>query len=204
MRNKEFEFTLILSGVSEITDAMENAVFVAGCNDALLGSRDGVVFLKFGRKASSFDEAVTSAIRAVRLAGYKIARVEPDDYVSMAEIARRSGWTREYIRKLASGQRGSGGFPAPIANATRRSPIYRWMDVEEWLTKARENVNRPLVSKQGAANKDGGFYSGKFVALINATLNIESLGTIEEVNAIRKKLEPQPSTKMNRRYTKAK
>jgi hypothetical protein len=55
-------FTLILPGMSEVTTELEHALFEAGCDDALLGSRDGVVFLDFSREADSFEEAVLFAI----------------------------------------------------------------------------------------------------------------------------------------------
>jgi hypothetical protein len=94
--NATHEFTLILSGVSESTEEMANALFEAGCDDALFGSRDGVVFLDFGRDAPSFRDAVLSALRDVRAAGYAVARVEPDDPVTAAEIARRLRRTRNH------------------------------------------------------------------------------------------------------------
>jgi len=60
-----YQFTLVLTGISEVTSEVEDAVFEAGCNDALLLSRDGVVYLDFDRQASSFPEAVRSAIANV-------------------------------------------------------------------------------------------------------------------------------------------
>jgi hypothetical protein len=127
------EFTLILSGVSEISDDLENAVFEAGCDDALLASRGGVVFLEFGRAAPTFREAVLSAVRDVRRAGYAVARVEPDDLVTLAEIARRVGRTRESVRQQALGLRGPGGFPPPVASVKGTSPLWRWAEVAPWF-----------------------------------------------------------------------
>jgi hypothetical protein len=126
-------FTLILSGVSEVTAELEDALFEAGCDDALLGSRDGVVFLDFSREASSFQEGVLSAIADVQSIGASIQRIEPDELVSMSEIARRTGRTRESIRLLATGLRGPGFFPPPVANLRQRSPIWRWTDAASWF-----------------------------------------------------------------------
>ena len=75
-----YEFTLILSGVPELTDAVCDALFEAGCDDALVGQREGITFLDFGREAESAQAAISSAIAAVEGAGIgaRVVRVEPD------------------------------------------------------------------------------------------------------------------------------
>jgi hypothetical protein len=70
------KFVVTLSGVSEITDALEDAVLGAGCDDALLWSRGGVLGLSFDREAGSLGDAVGSAIRDVERAGFAVARVD--------------------------------------------------------------------------------------------------------------------------------
>jgi len=134
-RNHRYAFSLILAGVDGVGAELENALYEAGCDDALLGSRGGVVFLDFDREAPSFFAAVVSAVADVGGAGLglRVDRVEPDDLVTAAEIARRTERTRESIRLLMEGDRGPGGFPAPVANLTRRSPIWRWTDVAAWF-----------------------------------------------------------------------
>src|SRR5437899_11339911 len=77
-RKETHSFTLILSRVSRLTNKLENTLFEAGCSDALLGTRDGMVYLDFDREAPSFTEALSTAIRDVKKAGYQVARVEPD------------------------------------------------------------------------------------------------------------------------------
>jgi hypothetical protein len=71
-----YEFTLTLAGVDELTVELEDALFEAGCNDTLLHSTGRVVFLDFGREAESLGDAISSAVKAVEKAGYKVARVE--------------------------------------------------------------------------------------------------------------------------------
>jgi hypothetical protein len=44
-------------------------LYEAGCDDALIGMRDGVAFADFIREANSFTEAIQSAIRDVERAG---------------------------------------------------------------------------------------------------------------------------------------
>jgi len=135
--NTAFEFSLILGGVDEVSAEIENALHSAGCDDALLGCRDGVLFLDFDRVSTSLIDAVLSAVESVRDAdvGLWVERVEPDDLVTASEIARRVERSRESIRLLVHGERGPGGFPAPVANLTKTSPIWRWSDVSAWFSE---------------------------------------------------------------------
>ena len=49
-----------------------------------------VPYVDFDRDSDSFEEAVLTAIRDVERAGLQVLRVEPDDFVSASEIARRT------------------------------------------------------------------------------------------------------------------
>ncbi len=60
-----YSFTLILSGVEDITPELENGIYGGGCDDALLGMTEGAIFLDFDREAGSLMEAITSAIKQV-------------------------------------------------------------------------------------------------------------------------------------------
>ena len=62
LNTKTYTFTLALEGVDHHTPNLDDVVFQAGCDDALLYSRNGGVFLDFEREGSSFEEAVNSAI----------------------------------------------------------------------------------------------------------------------------------------------
>ncbi len=90
--NGTYTFSLILSGISNLTDEVCDALFEAGCDDALLGVHNGVVSLDFDREATSLQEAVLSAITDVENAGVgvQIDRVEPDELMEMADIAGRT------------------------------------------------------------------------------------------------------------------
>ncbi|MCI0457276.1 MAG: hypothetical protein L0Z62_09885 [Gemmataceae bacterium] len=160
-QSQTYDFTLVLSGVPELTDELTDALFEAGCDDATVGQREGVVFLDFSREARSAREAILSAVAAVEGAGVgaRVAHVEPDDLVTMAEIARRAGRSRENVHQLVTGERGPGGFPPPVANLTKRSPVWRWTEVARWLAE-----------KEGAAGaaEDG----GAAVAAVNAALEL--------------------------------
>jgi hypothetical protein len=60
-----FEFTVVLSGASQVTDELATALHEAGCNDATLWSRDGKVGLDFSREAATLQEAIASAKSAI-------------------------------------------------------------------------------------------------------------------------------------------
>jgi len=68
-------FTILLAAVSEITDAMEDAVWRAGCDDALLCRRAGQVSLRFDRAAETLGEALGTAVNDVGRAGFAVVRV---------------------------------------------------------------------------------------------------------------------------------
>jgi hypothetical protein len=166
-------FTLILAGVRELTDEITNALYEAGCDDALIGSRDGVAFLDFDREAPSFREAVLSAIAAVEKAGVEalVVRVEPDDLVTMSDIARRAQRTRESVRQLVSGLRGPGDFPPPVANLKERSPIWRWTDVSRWFQESLAVEITP-VARKDAEPAPPAPDTGVVIAAINAALDL--------------------------------
>jgi hypothetical protein len=72
-------FTLILSGFDQLTDEIENRLFEAGCDDALLGIHTGTPYLSFDREAESLEDAIKSAIKSVQSSGLpiEIVRVNP-------------------------------------------------------------------------------------------------------------------------------
>ena len=72
----EFEFTLILDGVSRGTPELIAALDEAGCADALLSDSGGVVSAAFVRAAPTKTAAILSAIQDARRAGVKVLSVE--------------------------------------------------------------------------------------------------------------------------------
>ncbi len=150
-------FTLFFSGADVLGDAQLDALYETGCDDALFGARDGAQYGAFDREAAIFGEALASAIRDVTSAvpGLRITRIEPDELVTMAAIAKRSGLSREYIRLLSNQQRGPGGFPAPITYADERTRLWHWPDVARWLTelgKAKVDLDAPAADLIAAMN----------------------------------------------------
>ncbi len=85
---KKHQFTLILSGVAEITPELADAMYAATGGDIELNLRNDVAFLEFDRNATSLDDAVHSAITQVEGAGVgvRVVRVESAAANTIAKI----------------------------------------------------------------------------------------------------------------------
>ena len=106
---KNFEFTIVAScpdGVKELSEKL----FEAGCDDATIALQKGVAILDFDREAKNFSHALLSALDNVTAAGAGVLHVEPDDLVSLSDIASRAGITRAAVSNYANGTRGK-AFP---------------------------------------------------------------------------------------------
>lgn len=137
MNPPEFDFALILSGPTDLTSEVEDGLFEAGCDDATLSLQYGVLYLEFSRSADSLKEAILSAIQDVRKAGIgaDVVRVDECHLVTMAEIGRRIGRSRQLVHQYITGQRGPGGFPAPACNLAHGRPLWQWCAVSYWLVQ---------------------------------------------------------------------
>lgn len=72
-----------------------------------------------------------SAIRGGRKAGVEPLGVT-EDYVSLKEIAERTGRTVAAVDHWVTGRRGPGEFPKPPVPRQRVS-LYSWAEVSMWL-----------------------------------------------------------------------
>ena len=69
-------FTLIVAGVDLQHESVVDSLFGAGCDDALVGSTDGIQFIDFDREAASLDDAVLAAVADVeRVPGVQVVRM---------------------------------------------------------------------------------------------------------------------------------
>jgi hypothetical protein len=126
----EHNFTLVIDGDVE---AHLDELFDAGCDDTTFGTVDGVQYADFDREAETLSSAIASAITAVEsVGGLRVLRIEPDDLVTRAEIAKRLHRTRESIRLLAAGRRRTGSFPAPASRIRQKTRLWRWSEVAAW------------------------------------------------------------------------
>lgn len=156
---REFDFTLIVEGELENEVVIEKLA-AGGADDATFGVADGVAYADFAREAAAFPIAVFTAIRDLEdVPGIQVIRVEPDDLVTLSEIAERLDRSREGVRLLAVGHRGKGTFPPPVSHLRARSKLWRWSDIARWA-----GVLTP--EEEGDAH---------FVAVLNAALEMRRL-----------------------------
>lgn len=154
-----WDFSIIVEGRDVASQEVFDALCEVGCDDALVGQTNGVQYLDFDREAVSLEEAVASAVSDIEsVPGLNAVRFVDSDLVSMTEIAERSGRTRESVRLLITGARGRGGFPAPVNDPRRPNRLWRWSEVERWLSDqstqplSQEEHQRSLVRGAVAAS----------------------------------------------------
>jgi hypothetical protein len=145
---KIFEFTLVLKNADENTPDLEDSLYEAGCDDALINFRNGAVYLDFDREAISLEEAVISAIKSVKSASVdaEVARVAPENLVTESEIAKRLNKNRQTISLWTKGARRK-LFPHPVMRLAEKSPLWNWSEVVSWLYKNKIIDNRELVDR---------------------------------------------------------
>jgi hypothetical protein len=143
------EFAVVLDGITEPDGRIEDALYEAGCDDAILAFRNRVAYLEFDRMDETFESALLSAIRDVERADHlaSVSHVEPDDLVHASEIARRLGCTREYVRLLVDGRRGEGGFPTPLSGVTGTTRLWSWTAVLSWMDGRGRLADATLLSE---------------------------------------------------------
>jgi hypothetical protein len=134
---REYEFTLILSGIPDLTSDVTSALFEAGCDDATPSMCQGRAYLDFTRTAPSFEDAILSAIDNVRRAGIgaEVLRIDSCDLVTQSEIAQRIDRSRQQVHQYVTGERGPGGFPPPACRMSEEqdSRLWDWREVASWL-----------------------------------------------------------------------
>ena len=76
-----YDFTLVLSKPTELTDQLVEDLYDVGCDDGSPSSRAGVVMVTLHREAQSLEQAIRSGIADVQKAGCQVGRVEivPED-----------------------------------------------------------------------------------------------------------------------------
>ena len=131
----EYDFTLVLMGISDLSQEVVDALYEAGCDDGTLSMRSGRPYITFSRSAPSIKDAILSAIGNVRNAeiGADVLRVDYCNLVTQADIARKIGRSRQLVHQYMIGQRGPGGFPPPACGITDKIPLWYWCEVAYWL-----------------------------------------------------------------------
>ena len=135
-----FTFRLIVERPDLQDDRTLDALYEAGFDDATFGVENGVQYIEFARAAGSYGTALFSAMAQLRdvVPDVVIIDVDRSEYVTMSEIARRMGRSRESIRQLVQGLRGSGDFPSPARRVGSRSEMWLWPEVLSWFAERGE------------------------------------------------------------------
>lgn len=155
------EFTLIVEGPDLQDESIVEALLEAGFDDAVVGRIGPIQYLDFDREADSFGDAVLTATKSLQASlDVKVVHLEPDDLVTMSEIAERVGRTRESVRLLISGERGPGRFPVPATHFRSRQRMWRWQEVALWFAT---KLGEPQVT-HGDPGK------AQFISAFNARL----------------------------------
>lgn len=125
-----------------------DALFEAGCSDALLAYYNNSVFLEFNRQAPSYEQAVMSAIRDIESAkiGAIIVSRDAGEYVVITDIAELSSLSKQVISNYNKGIRGRGEFPCPVQRIQSKTPLWKWSQVAEWLLEEGKGVDAELVN----------------------------------------------------------
>jgi hypothetical protein len=116
MNNFTFTLNFTLPDPEANPDRYLDALYDAGCDDAAVGvGQYGMIGMDFTRAAASAEDAIRSAVENVRAAipGAALVQAGPD-LVGLTEMAVIFGFSRQNMRKYATGQSGAPGpFPAP-------------------------------------------------------------------------------------------
>lgn len=129
-----YDFTLRLDRYGYLTDDEITALDEATGGDSTIEDGPDGVFVAIGREAASLAAAIASAVADVeKVPGMRVIGVEQDDGVTLADIARRVGRTRESVRLYATGKRGPGNFPAPDWVASSGERFWSWIEVAGWF-----------------------------------------------------------------------
>jgi len=123
-----YDFTIRLS--MPVSDEQADALFEAGFHDVTDGTDAGRGFICVTVEAQTISEALTHVLTVLDDIGLDPIAVDDSDTVTTAQIAQRTGRSRESIRLLALGERGPGGFPLPLYDDPA---LYSWFEVARWF-----------------------------------------------------------------------
>lgn len=143
---------------------LEDSLFEAGCDDALINFRNNTVFIDFEREGKSLEHVVIEAIKQVESASVKpiVVSVAPEDLVTMSEAAKRLNKTRQTLHNWINEVRRKSEqapFPHPFMKLADKSPLWRWKEIVEWLY-----LHKLIAEKQIVEN-------ALFIENVNAALD---------------------------------
>jgi transcriptional regulator with XRE-family HTH domain len=132
---KTYHFTIVVRDAQIGMTDLEDRLFEAGCDDALLCSYNQTVYLEFDREAINAEQAIKTALADIKAAGFRQPVVQEAGVSTLSEMADRAGITRAAFSLYARNKRGDGHFPSPVYGVASGSALYSWPEVSEWLYK---------------------------------------------------------------------
>jgi hypothetical protein len=81
---RTYWFDVIATGLDHDAPDFEKKFYDAGCDDALVIYRSGLICVSFARDAATMEEAIVSATDAVKSTGATIVRIDRDADPDMA------------------------------------------------------------------------------------------------------------------------
>lgn len=148
---KEFEFDLVFAlprkGLDQ--DAILDALFEAGCGDAVVGlGAPGLIGLAFTRSGANAEDVIAGAVEAALSAlpeGTRLREVKPD-LVSQGDVAARLQVSRQALQKRE--------LPPPsIGGLYRASEMFAVLDAQPGKVKDALETARPWFASAAAAQR---------------------------------------------------
>ena len=142
----EYEFTLKfrLPDANAAPEQFIDALVDAGCDDATVGiGQRGRIALDFSRDATNAQEAIVSAVQAVKSAipGAELVEASPD-FVGLTDVADLVGCTRQNMRKLMINNLAT--FPIAVHEGSQA--IWHLRPVLGWFSETQKRtIDRSLI-----------------------------------------------------------
>ena len=148
------QFTLIVEGADLQSEAVIDALFEAGCDDATVGRIDRTQYVAFDREAASLGEAILSAVRDVeKVKGIHVTRVEdavaaPGSDVAVLGLPALASMGQAFAPYESS----SVGSSCLVAGASSQDRELLWSGLPKLAGSPPENdSSRESLSRVGSA-----------------------------------------------------
>ena len=137
----DFTLTFEVSQNRSNTEDYLDALYEAGCDDALVGTgMSGSIALNFSRPAKSAEDAILQAVKDVQEAipDAELIELKPD-LVGISDMALLLDCTRQNVRRMAAAENST--FPSPCVSGS--VPLWHFYEVATWLLKNSRMKIRP-------------------------------------------------------------
>ncbi|WP_433463633.1 hypothetical protein [Spirillospora sp. CA-128828] len=144
-------FELEVGPVSDLEQAAER--LYSRCGDGQLSGDEQSGTILFSREAPNAIGAILSAIDDSERSGLAVTGVM-EDLVTIDDIAEKTGRSAAAVGHWTTGERGPGGFPAPVIHRGSRVKLYSWAQASRWLADAGLGKIDSVAAEVAAATAD--------------------------------------------------